>query len=223
MKRALLLMIVAVAVGAFAPTAHAALWVYLDDPGTVTVPIQVVDQGLGDINPAVGVVTWSGGFDSWVINVTTGIGKAVLGPQLDLNSVNTSSAGPGTLVVKTTDTGYSPTQPGQLMISSFGGTTVGTVQLDQIFDPDNLEFANPLDGDEVVLSSPVLGSGAFSDTQIGLAVPGVVYSLTEVVTINHQGPGVTSFDAHSIVPVPGAVLLGILGLSAAGLKLRKFA
>lgn len=37
---------------------------------------------------------------------------------------------------------------------------------------------------------------------------------------NAWGP---ALDNVSVVPVPGAVLLGILGLSAAGVKLRKFA
>lgn len=36
-------------------------------------------------------------------------------------------------------------------------------------------------------------------------------------------PGYLDPIALAVVPVPGAVLLGVLGLSAAGLKLRKFA
>ncbi len=34
---------------------------------------------------------------------------------------------------------------------------------------------------------------------------------------------VTTTVSAEVVPVPGAVLLGILGLSAVGVKLRKFA
>ena len=39
---------------------------------------------------------------------------------------------------------------------------------------------------------------------------------------DYEMPSGTSFDVN-VVPVPGAVLLGILGLSVAGIKLRKFA
>ena len=41
---------------------------------------------------------------------------------------------------------------------------------------------------------------------------------------NYGGSGAHfAMDNFTIVPVPGAVLLGLLGLSAAGIKLRKFA
>ena len=59
------------------------------------------------------------------------------------------------------------------------------------------------------------------------AIPwhGSLIQLSTTGTWFNQGPYATtagSVDA-SIVPVPGAVLLGILGLGAVGVKLRKFA
>jgi hypothetical protein len=41
--------------------------------------------------------------------------------------------------------------------------------------------------------------------------------------VDYKWPTMDHFYVGSPVPVPGAVLLGILGLSAAGIKLRKFA
>ena len=139
------------------------------------------------------------------------------------------------------------------LTSAIGGTTQGTVTLvEQILDPDNTEFAGLLAGVDPDGLGPLLpfladpspgpppagnnvvathlttpwGPGAFSDTVIApiAAIPGV-FSLTETVMINHTAGGqVTSFDIEStVVPVPAAVLLGILGLGVAGLKLRKYA
>jgi hypothetical protein len=39
----------------------------------------------------------------------------------------------------------------------------------------------------------------------------------------NQNAGIGDTFSTSVVPVPGAILLGLLGMSAAGLKLRKFA
>jgi len=72
--------------------------------------------------------------------------------------------------------------------------------------------------------APLLSFG--STASVGAPVTdGSLFSLTEIVTITHTAAyDSTSFDAVStVVPVPGAVLLGMLGLSVAGIKLRKFA
>jgi hypothetical protein len=240
MKRVLLFIIVALAVGALAPTtAHAAFKLRLSDG--VAPPIVVTDGGFGDSNPVVGVITYNGVVGAvWNVNVTTGTSKPIVGgpgiAKLDLNSLNVTTApGPGgSLTIDLTDTGYAtPTggQPGNLT-SAIGGTTDGTVRLvQQILDPDNLEFASPLDGDEIVATHTFtpFGPGAFSDTVvIPIAAVPALYSITETVVITHPANPVTglvtSFNMEStVVPVPGAVLLGMLGLGAAGLKLRRFA
>lgn len=55
-------------------------------------------------------------------------------------------------------------------------------------------------------------------TQIGVRIKGENMGSTDKAYPSY------SDDFHfSVVPVPGAVLLGILGLSAAGIKLRRFA
>ena len=73
--------------------------------------------------------------------------------------------------------------------------------------------------------SPVLLS-LLPDTAAFISVDLDDLSLKSVVAIGFtiEINNRPSDDFHtSVVPVPGAVLLGILGLSAAGLKLRKFA
>jgi hypothetical protein len=140
---------------------------------------------------------------------------------MDLNSIVHSTAA-GTLEILLTDTDFA-TGPGWTsaqLVSDWGGTTAGTVKLEQIFDPLNAAFGTSA---YTATSGPLAGP-AFSDSQ-SISVPlDDSFSITEHVYIIHTGEGNTSFNAEStVVPVPGAILLGFLGLGAAGLKLRRFA
>ena len=90
---------------------------------------------------------------------------------------------------------------------------------------------NSFTGD-VFSSDYVSGTFTWSDTGVARHYSGweegvtdpiyrLVYSLDEPLVLS-AGEYFFSHDAV-IVPVPGAVLLGILGLGAVGIKLRKFA
>jgi hypothetical protein len=223
-ERLAVLMIVALAVGILVPTAHAGFVMKLTD-GTTTVTI--ADNGAGDDKPLVtGQILWTGTIGVWDINVDTGLSKPNLGgptvASMDLSAANHSTRA-GTLTISLTDTGFTLPTTGSLL-SEIGGTTPGSVTLTQIFDPDNSEFAALDSTNDTVVASPSLGSGAFSWTGTkGIEVFASPFSITEVAVINHSGAGYTTFDASSVVPVPGAILLGFLGLSAAGLRLRRFA
>lgn len=230
-ERFTILMIVALAVGVLASTVHADFILTLDDPTTATLPITVVDNGAGDLLPLdAGVIVFSGSIDNWLINVTTGLSKPVIGgateAQLELNSVNVSTSGPGILEIQLTDTDFSlPAAVGAqgVLTSTFGGVAGGTIELTQILDPDNTEFAVLTPANDVVLQTGLLGPGAFAST-LSTAAPVLgPFSLTEVVVITHgSGVTTTSFNAEStVVPVPAAFLLGLLGLGAAGLGLRR--
>jgi hypothetical protein len=226
-ERLTILMVLALAVGVLAPTAHAGfVTVQLSDGVNTTT---VTDGGLGDANAALGAVTFVGVIGSWNINVTTALTQpAVPGllPELDLNSVNTVSAGPGTLTIMATQTDYR-LDGEDVLFSTIGGTTQGSVTLKQVLDLDNTAFATS--GDlEVFLGPFEWGTAqnplAFKGSGIDTGTVSGLFSLTEIATINHRVAGMTSFDADSVVvPVPGAILLGFLGLGAAGLKLRRFA
>ena len=80
----------------------------------------------------------------------------------------------------------------------------------------------------------VLGTGntgvlnshlAWSPFSISATTPGGVdhWKVTLLGTVNASTYANVFYDDVQLVPVPGAVLLGILGLSAVGVKLRKFA
>ncbi len=238
-KRFTILMMVAVAVGVLVPTAHADFVLYLqDDAGDIAI---VTDGGPNDSNPDPGVITFNSPLGAeWIVNVTTGISKPVFAavpPKMDLNSVNVSSAGPAELLIALTDTDFSLPADVDLaaLTSEIGGTTDGTIELLQILDACNREFAGFIAIDEsvevdsvecepFVLDSGLLGPGAFDNTQTGTTPVDGPFSLTEAVVIFHpeDGVSVTSFNAVStVVPVPAAFLLGFLGLGVAGLGLRR--
>lgn len=223
MKRILLFTLV---ICLFTVQANALMVLSLSDGGST---VTVTDEGVGDTSPGVGVITYNGPVGTnWTVNVTTGLTKPLLGsatsPELDLNSSNLSSLGAGIMTIDLIEDGFSfPT--GGVLQSLIGGTTDGTVQLVQsMFTPPP-----PTGGPAVTLVSVetlLLGPGAFASTQYA-SVPANLgtFSLKEHVVITHTGAGQnSSFDAESsVVPVPGAVILGILGLGAAGIKLRKYA
>ena len=201
------------------PPAYAFQKLSLDDPTDLSAPIIVTDGGVGDINTAAGVITFSGVIGTFIINVTTSISKPVMGsastPHLDLNSVNVSTPGPGTLTIMHTDTDFSSAGPsaGQM---SLGGTTAGSVEYKAYYDLANSAFG---------LTTLIGTTGVISTTPFASAITGAgpgadpAYSLTQVVTIVHEGGGAqsSSFDAELTVPEPDASLL--LGMSLAGLGL----
>src|SRR5262245_17805634 len=64
--------------------------------------VVITDNGVGDINPLAGAVTYSGSINGFLVNVTTGISKPLIGgvnnyAELDLNSVNVQFTGAGKL------------------------------------------------------------------------------------------------------------------------------
>jgi len=84
-------------------------------------------------------------------------------------------------------------------------------------DQQDHMFAYQGTGDEIQI--PTLSAGPWADNEYVLAFEDLTLSAADwdytdmVVMVESVAP----------VPVPGAVLLGILGLSAAGIKLRRFA
>ncbi len=176
--------------------------------------ITIVDGGAGDSNGAAGVITFIGSIGGWGINVSTGITYPALGspalPQLDLNSVNVSSSGAGTLTISFSEKGFTGTFP---LDFNVGGTTVGSVTAKSYADTSNVEFGTGT----LLHSLGPYGPGAFSGSGVSVGPPGSLYSLTAVASITHSGAGATSFNAHLFVPEPGTIaiwsVLGMVGLA----------
>ena len=174
-----------------ASPANAAFVLTIDDLSTGGTDVTVLD---GDAD---GVITYSGAIGAFAVNVTTGISKpTITGPQLlDLNSINVSG-GAGD--------GYQPdryrlyTGSPAGLTGLFGGTTIGTVDVDFLSDDANAQF-----GGTSFFDPPVTSTGAFSGSGTGTPTLTGPYSLTIVAAISHSGSGVTSFDAEiQVVPVP---------------------
>lgn len=185
------------------------LWDFSDSP------VVVADgDPLLDSNPADGFVAFIGTIGAWNVNVS-GVTYPALGatgsPKLDLNSIDVSSSGPASLLVMVSALGYTLAPGGAGF--GIGGTTDGLVDAEAFSGDAGTYFdtANSLGG------PMTFSSGAFSGSVNG-AVPvsaAPLYSLTILADIEHEGAGITSFNANLTVPEPTTLLFlgfGLVGL-----------
>jgi hypothetical protein len=222
LKTAMCLMLLALGVMAFQPSANAGyIQLGFEDQGAGGLPFFIDDNGVSDSNPLIGVVTFVGAIGNWIVNVTTGLTYDIIGsassPQMDLNSIDATSSGGGVLLVGLSAMNF--VFPSLVLPSwtfGVGGTTSGAVQFDIQADPANGFFQGNLIDSSYFDYSPFsrTASGGFDPAAFDPTLP---YSLSINALIIHDVAGATSFNGNLSVPEPASLLLlgfGLLGLLA---------
>ena len=200
----------------------------------------ITDNGVGDSNPLIGVITFSGPVPGgFVVNVTTGLSKPMVGgttniAELDLNSVNVQTAGAGTLRITLEDTDFIAGANGLLsFVGLVGGTLtapggssvtfntwVNPADLVPALGPDTSPAAAlgaiggiPAGSIAAFGSGVSFGPGGYSATGGAPFIKSGPYSLFSQSTIVFTGAGTVSFDLDSrVVPEPSSLLLLGTGL-----------
>jgi len=195
-------------------------------------PIIVVDGSVNDLSNVTGAVAVSTSYQGWTINVVTGVSYNNLGsvsqPYIDLNTINVSSTGGGTIIVGVDVIGFTgPIAAGKTgpFFMEVGGTTSGKVDIYAMYDVNTLWNGANLGANQIGHLGQFSG-GAFSasgyTSTFNNADP---YALFLQANITHTGASSTSLDAdiQGKVPEPISLILLGSGLAGAGLyrRLRK--
>jgi hypothetical protein len=212
--------------------------------------VVVTDNGEGDTNSALGVISTSLTFGALLVDVTTGLSNPVLpspGPlayaEMDFNSVLVDATVPASFRLSLEDSDFTAGPLGPLMlIGRVGGTLTAAQGSSASFqtwvNPTNLVPDFGVDQATAGLVSPIsmpansvaafdpaytVGPGAFSSTSFASFDNLGQYSLFSQAIINFNGPGIASFDLDTqVVPEPSALLLIGSGFSILGIwRLRK--
>src|SRR5262249_53006162 len=177
---------------------HADLAIELISNGTDLV---VHDNLTGDINNTLGAINVQPGtvVGNYTITSAAATGFPFVGsptnPNIDLNSLDVTNTGePGTLTVRVSETGFTPSSGSMMFLGAVGGTQqTQTLAYSGFFDATNTLFGSgsQIDG-TLTFTNPSPGAGstsAFSGSISGSFNTNAPYSLTEQVVITGTGQG----------------------------------
>lgn len=178
----------------------------LFDPGTGQT-VDVIDNIMNDSNPFPGFVTFIGAVGTnWDINISTGLSQPYGGgvPFMDLNSVNTSLFGGGSLIITLSD--YFTKKwdgPGGRVFAggtqSLGGSKVTFETLINHVLQSTMTF-------DTAAPCAFSGSDAFNYNPVG----NDLIELTASIFHPNAWVGVTSFD-YQLTPVPEPSTMMLFG------------
>lgn len=190
----------------YASVAYSASLSFSIDGGPATV---CADGAACDINSNAGVVTFTGSFGPFAVNVTTGVTKPVYpGTHMSLSSVNMQVADPGshTLVMMFSETGFGEMAD---FVADFGGTLTdngSTIAAAGYFDAANALFNQGM----FIGSTGPLSGMAFDKSFNGTGSGSALYSMTQVLTLQTTGP--TNFSGNfELQTVPEPASMTVLG------------
>jgi hypothetical protein len=205
--------------------------------------VVITDEGAGD--PFIGVdglVNFTGSLGSFSINVTTGASQPLLGgDELDLNSINLTLTGAGTLRISLEDSGFTFGGPSAAVAVSVGGTLTAPAgssvtfnawanpaDLVPAYGPDTagtvaLSALGAIPAGSVLGGSFVFGLGAFAGQSSAHFMNSGPFSMFSQADIVFTGAGTVSFDLNvqQAVPEPATVLLLGAGLAAIAWRRRR--
>jgi hypothetical protein len=203
MKSGLKNFVVSLAIIGVALDAHATVGASLSISDGVDPVITIFDNGVGDLNPAIGELTMSTNVGVWSVSVSSGLTKPALGgstnPVMDL-VVQASSTGAGSLTYTFSNLGFGPAS-GTLNAAVSGQVISGaptTVGYSVYGDTNNVEGAlTTLLATTGTTPLPVATS---SSGALALASP---FSLSQVVKLTASGASAVSVDASlNVTPIP---------------------
>jgi len=195
-----------------APTqAHAAFTLTLHETGFSDVTI--TDNGVGDASLATGVISFSGSFGDFNVQVTTGSSNSTSGTQpaqLTINSLSITGASSSSLRLTLTDTGFTAPSSGLAGVRNQLSST-------QIPQGTTVTYQSTVAGTATPQLSlnGVGGVVGFASVNIG-ATPYTITSVTNL-TLGAAGTVQMTGITQVAVPAPAGVVLALTAVPFLGL------